>query len=190
MLMKREYLENCPQERSYLAKNSSFLEEFNTPCIMRKLYAILICLSPMLLAAQEEGYRMHSYAEEGVKAPNVHYLGEAWLHRVIEDAPELGYHLTRATFKANSTLDWHQHSEPQVLIVVEGMGYYQERGKDPVLIQEGDVVQCDPNTEHWHASSKEHDVTYLAIYSGETTWTEALTREDYDAVADLLTTEK
>ena len=135
MLMKREYLENCPQEGSYLAKNSSFLEEFNTPCIMKRLCAILICLSPMLLAAQEEGYRMHSYAEEGV-------------------------------------------------------GYYQERGKAPVLIQEGDVVQCDPNTEHWHASSKEHDVTYLAIYSGETTWTEALTREDYDAVAYLLTTEK
>ncbi|WP_338068245.1 hypothetical protein [Leeuwenhoekiella aestuarii] len=75
-----------------------------------------------------------------------------------------------------------------MLIVVDGEGYYQERGKDPVRIKEVDVLRCEPNVEHWHASSKEHDVTYLAIYGGKepTTWTEVLTREYYDSIAEKL----
>ena len=40
--------------------------------------------------------------------------------------------------------------------------------------------------EHWHASSKEQDVTYLAIYKGETEWTDVLTQEAYDEAAELL----
>ena len=48
--------------------------------------------------------------------------------------------------------------------MVDGAGYYQERGKDPILMKAGDVIQCAKDTEHWHASSKYPDVTYLAIY--------------------------
>ncbi len=49
----------------------------------------------------------------------------------------------------------------------------------------GDVLKCEPNTEHWHASSREKDVTYF-IYSGETEWTEVLSQESYDKVASQL----
>jgi quercetin dioxygenase-like cupin family protein len=85
-------------------------------------------------------------------------------------------------------LDWHKHSSPQVLIYVEGAGYYQERGKAPVIVKAGDVVRCEKNVEHWHSSTKESDVTYLALYGGETptTWTEVLTQEYYDSVAEKL----
>lgn len=124
---------------------------------------------------------------EGMKAPNTHYIGEAWLNPIIHDDKEV-YNITKATFKANSILDWHKHSSDQVLIIVDGIGYYQERGKEPILIKEGDVLRCAKNTEHWHSSSKESDVTYLAMYSGEepTTWTEVLTQEAYDEVASKL----
>ena len=49
-------------------------------------------------------------------------------------------------------------------------------------------IKCDKNIEHWHSSSKDSDVTYLAIYGGETptTWTEVLTQEYYDSVAEKL----
>jgi len=52
----------------------------------------------------------------------------------------------------------------------------------------GDIIRCEKNTEHWHASSKEQDVTYLALYGGTqpTTWTEVLTQEEYDQVATAL----
>jgi hypothetical protein len=35
-------------------------------------------------------------------------------------------------------------------------------------------------------SKKDQDVTYLAIYQGETQWTEVLSQEAYDQVAELL----
>ncbi len=52
------------------------------------------------------------------------------------------------SFGQDATLDWHKHATPQVLIVTEGRGYYQECGKAPIIIQEGDVLKCNSNTEH------------------------------------------
>ncbi|MCB0853726.1 MAG: cupin domain-containing protein, partial [Bacteroidetes bacterium] len=90
--------------------------------------------------------------------------------------------------RANSTLDWHKHSSVQVLVIVNGEAYYQERGKEPVILKEGDVIKCDKDIEHWHSSSKDKDVTYLAFYGGDqpTVWTEVLTQEYYDQVAEKL----
>lgn len=139
--------------------------------------------------SQNSDYAVTSFLDAGMKAPNTHYIGEAWLNGLLPADAGLDYHITKATFKANSTLDWHRHTAPQVLIIVAGQGYYQERGKDPVIMKVGDVITCSKETEHWHASSKEQDVTYLAVYSGETIWTEVLTQEAYDAVAGQLNTD-
>ena len=155
---------------------------------MKKIIFLLFALSSIFVHAQDSEYSITSYKDEGTKAPNTHYIGEAWLKGLLRADGDLTYNITKATFRANSTLDWHKHETPQVIIVVEGVGYYQERGKDPILMKEGDVIKCDKGTEHWHTSSKESDVTYLAIYGGTqpTTWTEVLTQEDYDKVAQKL----
>jgi len=107
---------------------------------MRNLIFILIILAPLFLFAQIPNYNVSSYQTEGTKAPNTHYIGEAWLNPIIQDDAELGYNITKATFKANSTLDWHKHSSVQVLVIVNGKAYYQERGKKPIILKEGDVV--------------------------------------------------
>src|SRR6056297_3439588 len=155
---------------------------------MRNLIFILIILAPLFLFAQIPNYNVSSYQTEGTKAPNTHYIGEAWLNPIIQDDAELGYNITKATFKANSTLDWHKHSSVQVLVIVNGKAYYQERGKKPIILKEGDVVMCEKNTEHWHSSTKDSDVTYLAFYSGgqPTVWTEVLKQEYYDRVPEML----
>lgn len=152
---------------------------------MKKLLFSLVLLLSMTGFAQTTSYTISSYFDEGIKAPNTHYLGEAWLKRIIQADESLSYNITKAMFKANSTLDWHKHTSAQVLVVVEGKGYYQERGKEPFIMKEGDVIRCNSGVEHWHSSSKEKDVTYLAIYSGETQWTEVLSQEAYDAVAAI-----
>ena len=155
---------------------------------MRNSVFSLILLAPLYLFAQSPDYAISSYLTEGTKAPNTHYIGEAWLNAIIHDDAELGYNITKATFRANSTLDWHKHTSVQVLIIVDGQAYYQERGKDPVILKTGDVIRCSKDTEHWHSSTKDSDVTYLALYGGEqpTIWTEVLTQEYYDKVAEKL----
>ena len=153
---------------------------------MKSITLLAFTLFSMSIFAQTNEYEVSSYLVEGFKAPNTNYLGEAWLNPLIRSDESLSYNITKATFKANSTLNWHKHTDQQVLILVSGKGYYQEKGKQPILIKEGDVIRCTSNTEHWHASSKEQDVTYLAIYKGETEWTDVLTQEAYDEVSGLL----
>ena len=150
---------------------------------MKNFLFILLTLFSLSSYAQAEDYELSSFLEEGFKAPNTNYLGEAWLNSLIRSDELISYNLTKATFKANSTLNWHKHTDQQVLIVISGKGYYQEKGKQPIVIKEGDILKSSANTEHWHSSSKDMDVTYLAIYKGETEWTEVLSQEAYDEVS-------
>lgn len=154
-------------------------------------FLLLICL-PFMGLAQKTDYPISSFLTEGPKAPNTHYIGEAWLNSVLQADGEINYNITKATFRKNSTLDWHKHTTPQVLIIVEGEAYYQERGKEPVILKKGDVIKCNKDIEHWHSSTKENSVTYLAIYGGTqpTIWTEKLTQEYYDSIAQKLKIEK
>ena len=149
---------------------------------MKSASYILVFFISVSIYAQDSDYVMSSYLDEGFKAPNTHYIGEAWLNRLLQADDDLAYNITKATFKANSTLDWHKHTSVQVLIVVAGEGYYQEKGKEAVKMKTGDIIKCEKNTEHWHSSSKHSDVTYLALYGGKkpTIWTEVLIQENYD----------
>jgi quercetin dioxygenase-like cupin family protein len=155
---------------------------------MKSIVVLTLAILPFLGIAQTSNYKISSFLIEGSKAPNTHYIGEAWLNSLIQADDEINYNITKATFKANSTLDWHKHSTPQVLIILDGEGYYQERGKEPIILKRGDVIKCAKEIEHWHTSTKEQSVTYLAIYGGTqpTTWTEKLTQEYYDGVAKKL----
>ena len=155
---------------------------------MKIFISILFFLASITAFSQDSEYNVSSYLKEGVKAPNTHYIGEAWLNAIIHDDAELGYNITKATFKANSTLDWHKHSSAQVIIIVDGEAYYQERGKEPVILKAGDIIKCEKDTEHWHSSTKFTDVTYLALYGGgqPTIWTDVVTQEYYDEVAEKL----
>tara|TARA_X000000950_G_scaffold203092_1_gene244416 strand:- start:548 stop:1021 length:474 start_codon:yes stop_codon:yes gene_type:complete len=155
---------------------------------MKSASYILVFFISVSIYAQDSDYVMSSYLNEGFKAPNTHYIGEAWLNRLLQADDDLAYNITKATFKANSTLDWHKHTSVQVLIVVAGEGYYQEKGKEAVKMKTGDIIKCEKNTEHWHSSSKHSDVTYLALYGGKkpTIWTEVLTQENYDNIAQKL----
>ena len=159
---------------------------------MKKSTVLFFLLIPFISFSQKADYIVSSYLIEGPKAPNTHYIGEAWLNGVLQGDSEFNFNITKATFRKNSTLDWHKHSTPQVLIVVDGEGYYQERGKVAIIIKKGDVIRCAKDTEHWHTASKENLITYLALYDGSkpTVWTEQLTQEYYDSVAKKLSAEK
>ncbi len=153
---------------------------------MKKLL-FLMMVFPLTVLAQEPEYEVSSYLDEGVKAPNTHHIGDAWLNFLTEADDDFVYNITQATFSANSTLDWHKHTTAQVLVVLDGKGYYQEKGKDPIIIKKGDVIKCEKDIEHWHTSSAEESVSYIAIYgSAPTIWTDKLTREYYDSIAQQL----
>ena len=154
---------------------------------MKKLILLLLFV-PFVSFTQD--YKLNSFKIGNLdlndKAPNTHYIGNAWLKRLVVADEDFDYNLTLATFQSNSTLDWHKHSTGQVLIIIDGEGYYQEKGKEVIVLKKGDVIKCDKNIEHWHSSTPNKDVSYIAIYgNSETIWTEKLSKENYDRIKPI-----
>ncbi|GGG04486.1 cupin [Dokdonia pacifica] len=117
---------------------------------------------------------------KGTKAPNIHHTGDVWLNRISEADSTFNYNIVVASFEPNAKLDWHVHPDGQQLLIIEGTGYYQERGKPVQILQKGDVVKSLPGVEHWHSSTPNTKCTYLAIYGGAPTkWLEKLTDQEY-----------
>ena len=91
---------------------------------MKNLLILILLVVSLSSYAQTKEYEVSTYLEEGVKAPNTNYIGEAWLNSVLRSDENTPFNITKATFKANSTLNWHKHTDQQVLIIVSGKGYY------------------------------------------------------------------
>ncbi|GBF19384.1 MULTISPECIES: DUF4440 domain-containing protein [Arenibacter] len=128
-------------------------------------------------------YAQESVFPKGKLAPNVHHKGDVWLSHVTEADETFDYHVAQAVSAPGAFLNWHIHPDGQQLLITNGIGYYQEKGKEVQVIQAGDVVKCLPNVEHWHGAAPNSPVTYLAI-SGKTptVWTNELTQGEYDAI--------
>lgn len=117
---------------------------------------------------------------KGELAPNVHHTGDVWLTHVKAANEVFDHSITVATFAPAAKLDWHLHPKGQQLIILDGEGTYQERGKEIQILQKGEIVQCAPGVEHWHASTPGTGVTYLAITGdAPTQWLEPIPEEKF-----------
>ena len=64
---------------------------------MKKSTVLLFLLIPFISFSQKADYIVSSYLTEGPKAPNTHYIGEAWLNGVLQGDAELNFNITKAT---------------------------------------------------------------------------------------------
>ena len=71
---------------------------------------------------------------------------------------------TNFLFEAGSRNSWHFHpGATQVLMVLDGEGYYQEEGKAKQLIRKGDVIVTAPNTRHWNGATPYSSVECMTV---------------------------
>src|SRR5690606_1585005 len=94
--------------------------------------------------------------------------------------------LGSVTFEAEARTHWHTHPKGQVLIVTEGAGWYQEKGKPAQAIKKGDVVNIPEDVEHWHGATANSEMAHIALtnYEGDTNvvWHDPVTDEEYNEV--------
>jgi len=113
-----------------------------------------------------------------------YFTGKSWLAPLTKDA-RLGVPVANVTFEPRCRNNWHSHSGGQLLIAVEGLGFYQERGMPARKLVPGDVVEVPPNVEHWHGAAPNAQFSHLAIEcnpaTNKNTWLEAVSDEEYDA---------
>jgi len=113
------------------------------------------------------------------------HTGKIWLKELVVGDGTFDPGIAVATYDAGAKLDWHIHPGGQVLLITEGTGYYQERGKPARVVHKGDVIKCLPGVEHWHAASPTTGFAYIAVtptQKGKTTWLEPVSDKDYNSV--------
>lgn len=118
----------------------------------------------------------------GEKSPNVHHVGNVWLKELNHADSIFTFSISVATFDPGARLDWHVHPGGQILLITEGTGYYQEKGKLKQTVRKGDVIKCPPGVEHWHGASPGNGLTYIATspaQKGGTKWLQKVTDEEY-----------
>ncbi|WP_432711833.1 cupin domain-containing protein [Pedobacter sp.] len=143
--------------------------------------AILLVATLSLPAAAQET----PIFPKGEKSPNVHHVGNVWLHELNAADSIFTYGTSVAIFDPGARLDWHSHPGGQILIITEGVGYYQEKGKPKQIVRRGEVVKCLPGVEHWHGATPDRGVTYIATspaQKGKTIWLHRVTNEAYNSV--------
>jgi 4-carboxymuconolactone decarboxylase len=121
---------------------------------------------------------------KGDLATNGNFHGSAWVHSLVEGDSLNANAVGSVTFEPGARTKWHLHPSGQIILALEGEGYYQEKGSSKIVLKKGDVVKCPPNVPHWHGASKNSQFIQVAITSrnqGGTKWLEAVTEEQYNS---------
>ena len=95
----------------------------------------------------------------GMGEPNVnfaqYFIGNSYLKPLAKTD---NIFIANVTFEPKCRNNWHIHKASknggQILICVEGEGWYQEEGKEPQSLKVGDVVTIPTNVKHWHGAKK------------------------------------
>lgn len=123
---------------------------------------------------------------QGNKIMNNNFSGTAWLSMLVESDTVYNTQIGNVTFELGARTNWHYHPGGQILLVTDGSGYYQEKGKPVQLMHKGDVIKCSPNVVHWHGASPDSKLTHIAISpnmdKGGAVWLQPVTDEEYNSI--------
>jgi quercetin dioxygenase-like cupin family protein len=150
------------------------------------LILALSCTAIITSCAQEKRDNNKSVSNsifpKGAKITNDNFKGTAYL-KMLMDADNLNpTTVGNVTFEAGARTKWHMHPGGQILLVIDGVGYYQEKGQDKKILRIGDVIKCPVNVPHWHGASADTAFVQVAItnrHLGETVWLHEVSEEEY-----------
>lgn len=121
---------------------------------------------------------------KGEKITNNNFSGKAWLQMFVNSDSIYNASIGNVTFEPKARTNWHKHPGGQILLVTEGKGYYQEKGKPAQLIRKGEIVKIPPDMEHWHGAAPDSGLTHIAIGlntdKGGAVWSGPVTDEEYN----------
>lgn len=127
----------------------------------------------------------------GLGEPNTnfakYFIGNSYLNPLTKPG-EGSVFLANVTFEPGCRNNWHIHHASkdggQILICVDGEGWYQESGKAARSLKPGDVVVIPAGVKHWHGAKKDSWFSHIAFeVPGENTsneWCEPVSDEEYN----------
>lgn len=130
--------------------------------------------------------KQNSIFPKGDKTNPDYFTGTTWLYPLVPKDETGTFTAGSVSFEPGSRTNWHTHPLGQILIVIDGKGYYQEKGKQARAIAKGDVVMIPSHVEHWHGACKDSSMTHIAITNlgkqGPVDWLAPVTEEEYNSI--------
>ena len=131
-----------------------------------------------------ENQNTTSLYPKGQKLPNDWFTGNAFITPLVAKDKNNEFSIGSVTFEIGARTNWHTHPKGQVLLVTEGSGLYQEKGKPAQIIKKGDVINIPENVEHWHGASAKTSMTHTAITNfkeeEQVTWLQPVTDLEFN----------
>ena len=140
------------------------------------LFSFIIFITTQITAQD------NSIFPKGELSTTDNHTGNIWLNELSKPDSIFNYSIAMATYDSKTKLDWHIHPAGQILLITEGSGYYQEKGKKVEIIRKGDMIKCMPGIPHWHGSTPSSSFAYVAVtpaQKGKTIWKERVTDNEY-----------
>ena len=150
---------------------------------MRTRFMVIAFAASLLFVAHSQAQTSASGFPKGELSNVKNHTGNIWLSELNVGDSTFDPSIAMATYDAGAKLDWHIHPGGQVLLITEGTGYYQERGKPARIVHKGNVIKCAPGVEHWHGAIPNDSFAYIAVTptaKGKTIWLEPVTDKDYN----------
>lgn len=145
--------------------------------IMSSVFALFLQCS-----ANAQAKKQSIFPQGKLTADN--FTGKVWVQSLLLQDSTFNLVAGSITFSAGARSYWHTHNAGQILMVTDGTGYTQEKGKAIRIIRKGDVVTCLPNVEHWHGASKESSMTHISLNpnadQGVVTWLRPVSDQEYN----------
>jgi quercetin dioxygenase-like cupin family protein len=114
--------------------------------------------------------------------PNT-FVGPATVQRLAEDSTGVPVGLYHVAFDDGGRTNWHSHSGPQWLFVLDGGIRVQRQGEAAQDLVAGDAVVFGPGEKHWHGAVPGRKGAHLAVNVDlQTTWMEAVSESVYSAI--------
>ncbi len=115
-----------------------------------------------------------------------YFIGNSYLNPLTN--PKETVFLANVTFEPGCRNNWHIHHAKsgggQLLVCVDGEGWYQEEGKEAVSLKPGMVITIPANVKHWHGAKKDSWFSHIAVevpgVETSNEWCESVTDEEYD----------
>lgn len=114
-------------------------------------------------------------------ADSASFVGPAHTKLLAASAEATPVHVYHVRFDSGARTNWHTHSGPQWLLVIEGRIRIQLLGQPAQDVEAGDAVVIAPGEKHWHGAVPGTVGVHLAVnVNAQTTWLEAVKDEEYE----------
>jgi quercetin dioxygenase-like cupin family protein len=124
-----------------------------------------------------------NFNKEKTQISRQNIVGEGTWEVLINQKALNKPYISKITLMPNSYTHWHSLPGGHTIIITDGEGVYQSKGKKKIKIKKGDVIETMGGLYHWSRSAKNSPLSYISITTVKSdklvNWHEDMTKERY-----------